>query len=196
MRPWTVTVRSRPRPRAAGRLGCHGRHATRRRAADTQAAIGRRFEYCRGRERAAPGQPPAARGADRRRRRPARLRRRGAAGHRQGLAAKRPTSNGSQRAPIPDSEAGRRCPAAAATMQLTDGEIRATGTNVSGYSLFRVAVDAADRRRRAGRRRPHPLLGQGRPDGPKSPRPRAACARPTRAPRKPGSTARKCRKRC
>ena len=44
-------------------------------------------------------------------------------------------------------------------MQLTEAGIRTTGTNVSGYSLFRVSsllqIDAGV----AGRRRPHPLLG-------------------------------------
>ena len=80
------------------------------------------------------------------------------------------------------------------TMQLTDGEIRATGTNVSGYSLFRVAsmlrIDAGApvgggrilcSVTAAGRRRNRPEL-------------RAACGRPIRAPPKPASTARKCRK--
>ena len=67
-------------------------------------------------------------------------------------------------------------------MQLTDGAIRTTGTNVSGYSLFRVSsllrIDAGA-----------PVGGgrilcsvEGRRAAPKSPRARAACGPPTRAP--------------
>jgi hypothetical protein len=43
-----------------------------------------------------------------------------------------------QTAPMPDSKPVK-VPAGGQTMQLTDGQIRATGTNVSGYSLFQVA---------------------------------------------------------
>jgi hypothetical protein len=43
-----------------------------------------------------------------------------------------------QRAPIPDSKP-TRVPGAGASMRLTGADIRATGTNVGGYSLFRVA---------------------------------------------------------
>jgi hypothetical protein len=41
-------------------------------------------------------------------------------------------------APTPDSKSVE-VPGGSESMQLTDGEISATGTNVSGYSLFRVA---------------------------------------------------------
>ncbi len=81
------------------------------------------------------------------------------------------------------------------TMQLTDSNISATGTNVSGYSLYLVASSLTVS---AGS-----PIGDGRilcrikaPKGPKSPRAAAACGRPTRAPPKTASTARKCRKRC
>lgn len=51
-----------------------------------------------------------------------------------------------QSAPIPDSKPVQ-VPGSSKSMQLTAGEISATGTNVSGYSLFRVAstlrIDAA-----------------------------------------------------
>jgi hypothetical protein len=43
-----------------------------------------------------------------------------------------------QSAPIPDSKPVQ-VPGGGESMRLTDGEISATGTNVSGYSLFRVA---------------------------------------------------------
>jgi hypothetical protein len=43
-----------------------------------------------------------------------------------------------QAAPIADSEPAQ-VPGASEQMRLTDGEISATGTNVSGYALFRVA---------------------------------------------------------
>jgi hypothetical protein len=43
-----------------------------------------------------------------------------------------------QTAPIPDSKPVQ-VPGGSQSMQLIDGEISATGTNVSGYSLFRVA---------------------------------------------------------
>ncbi len=43
-----------------------------------------------------------------------------------------------QTAPLPDSKPVA-VPGGKGTMELTDGGIRATGTNVSGYSLFRVA---------------------------------------------------------
>ena len=43
-----------------------------------------------------------------------------------------------QSAPIADSKPVQ-VPGGSESMQLTDGEISATGTNVSGYSLFRVA---------------------------------------------------------
>jgi hypothetical protein len=43
-----------------------------------------------------------------------------------------------QAAPMPDSKPVK-APGGSQTMQLIDGEIRATGTNVSGYSLFQVA---------------------------------------------------------
>jgi hypothetical protein len=42
-------------------------------------------------------------------------------------------------APIPDSKPVQ-VPGGSETMRLVDGEISATGTNVSGYSLFRVAA--------------------------------------------------------
>ena len=44
-----------------------------------------------------------------------------------------------QSAPIPDSKPVQ-VPGGGESMQLTAGEISATGTNVSGYSLFRVAA--------------------------------------------------------
>ncbi|MDX6594857.1 MAG: hypothetical protein QOI72_239 [Solirubrobacterales bacterium] len=44
-----------------------------------------------------------------------------------------------QTAPMPDSKPVK-VPAGSQTMQLTGGQIRATGTNVSGYSLFQVAL--------------------------------------------------------
>jgi hypothetical protein len=43
-----------------------------------------------------------------------------------------------QRVPMPDSRPVA-VPGGTGTMQLTDGAIRTTGTNVSGYSLFRVS---------------------------------------------------------
>lgn len=43
-----------------------------------------------------------------------------------------------QSAPIPDAKPVK-VPGGSQSMQLIDGEISATGTNVSGYSLFRVA---------------------------------------------------------
>lgn len=43
-----------------------------------------------------------------------------------------------QRVPIADSKPAA-VPGGGGTMQLTDGAIRTTGTNVSGYSLFRVS---------------------------------------------------------
>jgi hypothetical protein len=43
-----------------------------------------------------------------------------------------------QSAPIPSSKPAQ-VPGGSQAMELTDGEISATGTNVSGYSLFRVA---------------------------------------------------------
>jgi hypothetical protein len=43
-----------------------------------------------------------------------------------------------QTAPVPDSEP-IAVPGGDGSMRLTDGEISSTGTNVSGYSLFRVA---------------------------------------------------------
>ena len=57
-------------------------------------------------------------------------------------------------------------------MQLIDGAIRATGTNVSGYSLFQVSSTAADRRRRADRRAAASSARSTAADGPKSPRAR------------------------
>jgi hypothetical protein len=44
-----------------------------------------------------------------------------------------------QTAPIPDSKPVR-VPGASQSMRLLEGEISSTGTNVSGYSLFRVAA--------------------------------------------------------
>ena len=43
-----------------------------------------------------------------------------------------------QTAPIPDSKPAQ-VPGGSQSMQLTGGDIRATGTNVSGYSLYQVA---------------------------------------------------------
>ena len=96
---------------------------------------------------------------------------------------------------VPDSKPVA-VPGGKGEMQLTETRIRATGTNVSGYSLFIASSQADDLRRRADRRRPHRLRGARRRKGPKSPRAPAACAAPTRAPPKTGSTTRKCRKRC
>ena len=135
-------------------------------------------------EAAARGQPHAARRARRRRRRPARLRRRRGADHRQGRAAKRAHLEWVQKGRSAGLRSRSPVPGRRRKMQLTEGGLRATGTNVSGYSLFRVLVDAADRRRRADRRRPDRMLDHARPRQPKSPRAPAACAPPTRAPAK------------
>lgn len=45
-----------------------------------------------------------------------------------------------QKAPLPDSRAVAVPGGGDSAMQLTEGGIRATGTNVSGYSLYRVAA--------------------------------------------------------
>ena len=74
-----------------------------------------RFQYCRGRDRAAAGHPPAARGADRDRGRAARLRRRGAARPPTSRVGAAPSSNGSQKRRLPTPSrsrsraAGARC---------------------------------------------------------------------------------------
>ena len=66
--------------------------------------------------------------------------------------------------PVPDSKPVA-VPGGGGAMQLTDGTIRATGTNVSGYSLFRSPLDAADRRRLAGRQRPRSSARSKAPQG-------------------------------
>ena len=171
-------LRSRPRPCCSGSLCRHGRTRYPRPGGRNRAArIGRRFQYCRACERRPPRQrrPPTPRGAlivvavgllacvvAALLAAPTRAR------------AKRPISNGCRRAPMPGLEGRSRSPAAGRDA-ADRGAIRATGTNVSGYSLFRVPVDAEDRRRRPDRRRPHPLLVKA-PRGTESPRARAVCA--------------------
>ena len=54
---------------------------------------------------------------------------------------------GCRKKPIPDSEAAAVPGGDGQTMQLTEASLRATGVNVSGYSLF-AAARAEDRRRR------------------------------------------------
>ena len=82
-----------------------------------------------------------------------------------------------------------------ATMQLVEADLRTTGTNISGYSLFRGLL--ATLRSTPARRSAAAASSArcGRPGGAEIAQTPEACAPPIRAPAKTGSSTRKCRKR-
>ena len=53
-----------------------------------------------------------------------------------------------------------KVPGGTPKMQLTETRIRATGTNVSGYALYRVSCEADDPGGLPDRRLPHPVQGE------------------------------------
>ena len=136
----------------------------------------------------------AGRDRDRRRHRPPRLRGRGAGATTGKGCGEAANLEWVQSAEIPDSNAGQGPRRRRQKMQLVEGrDPRRPAPTSAAYTLFHV-------RQRRWKSRPDAPIGEGRVlcsmPGPQRrrnrPELRAACAPPTRAPRKPASSSRKC----